>query len=289
MARHAEHEMASTSGTHPGHDPVRRLESDAFQRVPRRRLADEIVQQIRTLVAEECLEAGTRLPSERELAARCGASRAVVAQALRTLSLMGLVEIRPGSGAFVARNPQSLVSASVALMADLHPGSLHHLCELRLWLETDGALGALAQRAEARPGAAGRELEADLESALGKLGSSPGVSAFAAADTNFHARLVAGAGNPYLTALYESVHTEILSVEYAGWVRSDDAPAWLALPHVEDHLRLHRAMLAALSHGDADAMRRALVDHHEAMLTHLGLRAEGDPHGRQEDFLPHTT
>lgn len=264
----------------PAAQPMQ-LDPDALRRVTRRRLADDIVEQIRGLIAAEGLDEGTRLPAERELAVRCGSSRAVVAQALRTLSLMGLVEIRPGSGAYVARNPATMVTASLDLLVGMHHGTLAELCELRLWLETDGALGTLralgghgspdASPSSEPEGRADASLEADIAGALGRIATCVGVSTFVAADTNFHALLVAGAGNPYLTTLYESVHTAILSVEYDRWVHDDDAPAWLTSPPTEDHVRLHRPIADALSLRSEAAMRRALGDHHRAMLGHLGI------------------
>ena len=245
---------------------------EAFRPVGRRRLADDIVEQIRRLIVDEGLQAGARLPSERDLAERCRSSRTVVAQALRTLSLMGLVEIRPGSGAYVLRNPATMVRASVDLMLELHQGSIEHLCQLRLWLETLGAV----EGSGAADGARVRELEA----AFDRLASCEGnASALVAADTNFHASLVAGAGNPYLTALYENVHTAVLTVEYDRWIRTDEAADWLGSDHAEAHLRLHRPIVDALAAGDEQAVRRALLAHHEALLDHLAAVRTGEGGG----------
>ena len=247
----------------PGGPTAGSVDVGAFRPVGRRRLADDIVEQIRHLVAAEGLETGARLPSERQLAARCGSSRAVVAQALRTLALMGLVEIRPGSGAYVLRDPASMVSASLNVMMDLRHGSLEDLSQLRLWLETLGALEAVG---------AGRVAEtvAGLDETLAQLGADgAGAGSLVAADTNFHARLVAGAGNPYLTTLYESVHTAILELEYDHWVRTDDPPEWLGAGHAGEHLHLHQQVRDAFASGDGTTLRAALGHHHRAMLEHL--------------------
>lgn len=250
--------------------PARRVPPAAFRPVARRRLADEIVEQVRRLLVEEGLTEGDRLPSERELAARVGASRAVVAQALRTLSLMGLVEIRPGSGAYVLRDPSTMVRASVDLMLDLREGSLAHLCELRLWLETIGAVEA------ARRGDGG--LGQQLTDALDRLVASEGnPSSLVAADTNFHALVVAGAGNPYLATLYESVHTVVVTAEFERWIRTDEPPSWLGDRQGAAHDRLHRPILDAVTSGDEAAVRRALQVHHEALLDHLTIMGEGRP------------
>jgi len=113
--------------------------------VSSRRVSEQVADQIRGLITREHLAEGDRLPPERDLAELFGVSRPMVSQALRMLSLMGLVEIRQGSGAYVLRRPQAMVAASVSLMLDLDQGPLDDLAELRLWLETLGAVHA-AQR-----------------------------------------------------------------------------------------------------------------------------------------------
>jgi GntR family transcriptional repressor for pyruvate dehydrogenase complex len=57
---------------------------------------------------DEGLEEGARLPSERGLADRFETSRPTVNQALRRLSLMGMVDIRRGSGVYVLRKPETM-------------------------------------------------------------------------------------------------------------------------------------------------------------------------------------
>ncbi len=50
---------------------------------------------------EDCLVAGDRLPSERELSSRLNAGRSSVREALRALELVGLIETRRGEGTFI--------------------------------------------------------------------------------------------------------------------------------------------------------------------------------------------
>jgi GntR family transcriptional repressor for pyruvate dehydrogenase complex len=175
------------------------------------------------------------------------------------LSLMGLVEIRQGSGAYVLRRPQAMVAASVSLMLDLDEGSLGDLAELRLWLETLGAVHA-AQRG----GAA--DLQGSLERLTGATGSA---AAWIAADTVFHANVVRGAGNAYLTALYEGVHTAVLRQEHELWVSTETEPGWLAGRGVSVLLEIHQGIFDAVAAGDASAAQAAVLRHHEVMLEHL--------------------
>lgn len=227
------------------------------------RRADAVAVQIRNLIISERIGAGARLPPERELALRFGASRPTVSQALRSLSLMGLVEIRHGSGAYVVRRPEVMVAASVNLMLDLDTHSASHLLQLRLWLELIGVRAA----AQAAPDGAG------IQAALGKLHDAAGsTSEIVAADTVFHATVVRGAGNPYLAAIYESVHSALLSYQLKTWVDTESVPPWLRGPGPAQHWELHEPIAAAVLAGDPEAAEAAVQAHHAAMVEHFTAR-----------------
>ena len=237
-----------------------------IQPVSSRRVSEQVADQIRGLITGERLAEGDRLPAERDLAARFGVSRPMISQALRMLSLMGLVEIRQGSGAYVLRRPQDMVAASVSLMLDLDQGPLGDLAELRLWLETLGPVHA-AERGGTT------ELPGSLRRLAGATGSA---AAWIAADTVFHANVVRAAGNAYLTALYEGVHTAVLSREHDQWVRTEAEPGWLAGPGRSVLLEIHQAIYDAVAAGDAGRARAAVLRHHQVMLAHLaGDRTRG--------------
>ncbi len=229
------------------------------------RLSDDVADEIRRLIISENIIAGSRLPSERDLAERFGASRPTVSQALRTLSLMGLVEIRRGSGAYVLRRPETMVTASVNLMLELDEQSVTQLMQLRLWLETLGVQHAAARK----PALTAAETTAVL-TALERLTSSAGnPSQWIAEDTVFHATVVRSAGNPYLAALYESVHTAILSYEYRNWVETESVPAWLHDMTPGGQQALHEPIARAVIERDADAAYAAVLAHHAVMSEHL--------------------
>jgi GntR family transcriptional repressor for pyruvate dehydrogenase complex len=244
------------------------------------RRSDDVAEQIRNLIISERLAEGARLPAERDLAARFGASRPTVSQALRSLSLMGLVEVRHGSGAYVVRRPEAMVTASVNLMLDLDRDSAGHLMSLRLWLEEVGAaeactlVGTGAGSVAGGAAAAGTGPGADpglaaIFTALGRLRDALGTtSELVAADTVFHAAVVRAAGNPYLAAIYESVHGAVLSYQLRSWVDTDSAPLWLRHGGPEQQWALHEPIAAAVLAGDGPAANEAVRRHHEAMLSH---------------------
>lgn len=78
------------------------------------RAFEDIVSQIRALLAAGHLKAGEKLPPERALAARFEVNRHTVREALRTLEISGIIELRRGAhgGAFIV-NPEGDKSAGL--------------------------------------------------------------------------------------------------------------------------------------------------------------------------------
>lgn len=226
------------------------------------RLSDAVADQIQELIISQNLVTGARLPAERELAERLGASRPTVSQALRKLALMGLVESRRGSGAYVTRQPQSTITASINLMLDLAGDSVTHLTDLRLSLEQLGMDKAVAN---------GDELDfTAVTTALEGLRKSTGeTAAWIRADTRFHVEVVRLGGNPFLTSIFESVHSALITHQYQRWVEDETVPAWLTPEHAEAQVQLHEPILDAIRSRDAEWARSALQHHHRKMTEHL--------------------
>jgi hypothetical protein len=65
-----------------------------------RRLSDEVASRVRALIEEQQLEAGMKLPAERQLAAQLGVSRNSLREALATLVSEGVLISRRGGGTF---------------------------------------------------------------------------------------------------------------------------------------------------------------------------------------------
>ena len=61
----------------------------------------DIVGELRTIITEEGIKTGGKLPSERELAERLQVGRSTIREALRSLELLGLIETRRGEGTFL--------------------------------------------------------------------------------------------------------------------------------------------------------------------------------------------
>src|SRR4051812_22988656 len=100
------------------------------------RIGEEILAQVRSLVARGDLRPGDRLPPERELALQLGVSRPSVRAALNSLMSMGLLAARRGSGPYVTDGPPVLLSEPLSLLAALHGFTLDQIFEARRSLES---------------------------------------------------------------------------------------------------------------------------------------------------------
>lgn len=67
------------------------------------KLFHEVVNQLQHIIQRDGLEAGDKLPSERELAERLGVGRSSIREALRALELLGVIETRRGEGTYMKR------------------------------------------------------------------------------------------------------------------------------------------------------------------------------------------
>lgn len=69
-------------------------------------LPQEIARKLIDYILSGEVAPGTRMPSERQLASDLGVGRSAVREALKSLGLLGLVEVRQGDGTYL-RKPDS--------------------------------------------------------------------------------------------------------------------------------------------------------------------------------------
>src|SRR5256885_14573115 len=106
------------------------------------RIYEEIVRQVKQLLAEGRLKSGDQLPPERDLAEKFVVSRPSVREALRALESLGFVEIRPGEGTFVREMSVDSLVGPLALVMTAQREAIGELFEARRVLEP--AIASLA-------------------------------------------------------------------------------------------------------------------------------------------------
>lgn len=81
--------------------------------VKKETLTEQVMSQIADQIVSGQLAPGEKLPDERSLATMFGVTRSRIREALRALSLIGLIDIRPGGGSFVSTNESQLPRETV--------------------------------------------------------------------------------------------------------------------------------------------------------------------------------
>lgn len=103
--------------------------------VEKQRVAEEIVEQLRSLILTGQYPPGSKLPPERDLSKRLGVNRASLREALKKLEHLGLVRIRQGDGTrvtnFMETGGIELVQHLLPLAGRNHPELIRDMLELR--------------------------------------------------------------------------------------------------------------------------------------------------------------
>lgn len=222
-------------------------------RTRRPKLAEEIIEALRQDILSGLLPAGGRLPSEREIALRFGASQPTVREALRALDSAGMLEVKHGSGTYV--RPDASYSSALALqnLVQLTRIGILEVLDVREALGLESARRA-ARVADAADHARLRERLLSLE----KIGESKAVDDILDRIIGFQEAISLAAKNPLLQAI-ESFFIRLLLQLQLGPVGARGVANWQArsLGFQEDRARIVRAIVA----GDPTAAGTAMENY----------------------------
>ncbi len=220
-----------------------------FRRVNKVSISEEIAQQILDLISSGKLAPGQRLPSERELCKNFGAARSSLREALRGLSMIGVLTARVGEGTSVAADGGKFLGKIMEWRLITEKHDIENLLEVRVALE--GIAAANVARA-------GNQADiARLSTLLAKMKSSvKDKKQFAALDLEFHVTLAKASGNSLLFDLISMIRNQLVT-----------ALEKLLLPHVRPlTYKEHAAIVEAIEQRDPDRARDAMHTHLQSSL-----------------------
>ena len=165
---------------------------------PKKRVFDEIIQHFKDAIAVGNLKSGDRLLSERELSSRLGVSRGSLREALKTLSMFGVISSEPGRGSYVMSPGFKSLSSFFELMLALKPAVSENILEVRMILECEAVRIATVR---ATP-----EEIAHIKYILDRMPLSlDGPDFGAESDFEFHNAIVKATHNDILVFIYEAI------------------------------------------------------------------------------------
>lgn len=113
-----------------------KMTRNGLKSVKRQKTVSElVVQQILDLVKNGELKPGEKLPSERHLSSILNVSRPTVREALRGLSILGVLEIQHGGGVFVTSLEAAELLEPLDFFVSLSPQNMAELFDARIEIE----------------------------------------------------------------------------------------------------------------------------------------------------------
>ncbi|HET9717443.1 MAG TPA: FCD domain-containing protein [Pseudolabrys sp.] len=220
----------------------------------------QIVSSVRDALFAKQLKPGEFLGTERDLAARFGASRIVARDALRTLEALGIVEIRmgKGGGARIAQGNPRLFAEALAVQLDLTGVSTAEIMDAQRAIEALGAELA-AENATSADIAGLRKLLGQAEAALDDL------DRFTRLSRDFHLAIAEASHNRVLVV-------QLISLEHVSWPRRNAT----ATPKLARHILEIHGKLADLIELRDVAGARALMDDHVKMIRARRIAERGE-------------
>jgi GntR family transcriptional repressor for pyruvate dehydrogenase complex len=198
-------------------------------------LSDQVVARLEQRIRSGEIVPGDRLPSERELCAEFGVSRAVLREAIARLKSDGYVETRQGAETVVPAQPGRLSYRFPASSA-IDKEDLGHIMELRVAVEVVAAELAAQRRIGAHIASMRRALSQMRDAVRDETDGS-------SADDQFHQAIAAATRNPHLTRFVEFLRYQFGATRRATW-NAHAHQSGEARKAQEEHERLFEAIRA---------------------------------------------
>ena len=203
-----------------------------------------LIQRFQEMIRNGLLTQGSRLPSERDLAAHFGIARSSLRQALKVLEVMGILTQRVGDGTYLARDSSAVLAVPMEFLFLLDDTSVQELTELRLLMEP-GLARLAAERATAEDVALLRRSVHDLEASRGDTAK------LLAADLLFHRAIFTASKNRAASNVYQTIHRAMANMIL---VTSQ-------LVELEHTLSFHKPIMLAIEQRDGERAAKLMTEH----------------------------
>jgi len=226
-----------------GSETLDRLTSE-IRPISNEAMTERLVRELRSWVYRGLIKPGQQLPPERQLASSLHVSRTSLRVALRALQLMGVLEIRHGSGTYLARDSETILSQPQNLLVPLRGVSFAEVFEARRAVEMEAAAAAALRATDENV----KKLKRELELMQANLHDP---AAYLRHDLAFHRNIAIASGNSVFLWFFELV-CKVIKEAWLARSRTRKLPETLAE---------HRIIAKAIEMRDPDAARVAMLKH----------------------------
>lgn len=214
-----------------GMEPIRRIN-----------LTSQVMESVKSYIIENDLQAGDRLPTEKELMAMLGVSRNILREALKSIEAVGLIEIRVGDGTYVADFDYANVMSAVSFAISRTKQEMKHFVESRLIIEVGAIEGIVSNVQDS-------DIE-ELDKLLKGYDGAKSVSEAANWDMKFHEKLLSISYNPILCEFGSFLAKFFMEAQH-----------FVTLEKKPDTATSHRDLLMAIKEKNKKLARQILRKH----------------------------
>lgn len=206
-----------------------------FKTVKSNKISENIINQIRLTIFEGKLKPGDKLPSEKELMEKFHVSKATLREALRSLEVLGFLEIKQGfgGGAYVVEVDVNTTKQSMANFLRFKNLSISNLSEVRSLIEPYIAEWAALKRTQNEL----LKLHGSIQECEQLLGQDLPVN-LRENEIEFHKTIAGITRNPILILIIDFVGS--LLIDTKGFLQPSKV---FSLRVLKAHKRIYRALL----------------------------------------------
>lgn len=162
---------------------------------------EQVMEQIKAMIADGTLKKGDKLPTERELVEMLQVSRTSVREAMRAMEIIGLIECKQGGGNFVRDNFENNLFEPLSIMFMLEKGDTKEIIELRKIIEVETVALAAARISE-------EELES-IGNIIEDLKHSTNEESAVKIDKRFHYEIAKASKNSLIISILNAISSLI--------------------------------------------------------------------------------
>ena len=215
--------------------------------IKKQTVSEQVFEQLKDQIIRGEWPVGTKIPSENELCAQLGVSRASVRPALKKLTVLGLIETRQADGSYVCgENMGQAVKVALTPGALLRPHNLTEVLEFRRSIEVPAAGLAAKNATEDQV----RTLSDIYERQL-KAAERSALKEYSSLDMDFHMAIARASNNSLMVTVYE-VLWDLLSVAMEETVMK------LGFGYAKKY---HRKLMDAIAAHDSKKAETAMREH----------------------------
>lgn len=195
------------------------------------------------------LRPGDKLPSDRTLSGMFQVGRTSIREALKVLSVLGLIDIRPGQGTFICRESSSFFTLPLSWSFFMGEHNINYIIDVRNILEAESAKQAATMALEPNL--------AKLSQVFGQMREAyhtKNLQSFLDLDLDFHLAIAECSQNPIIYNLLLTSRKLVRYISKSGMV---------SLEHLNQIYEEHTRIYQAIKDRDADAAEQQMRRHLE--------------------------